>query len=132
MLRTMVVEDEFTSRRILSRMLAPLGTCDVATDGKEALEAFGAALQEGSPYDVMCLDITMPDMNGHDVLKRIREMEEAAGLGGLDRVKIIMTTASDDRANIMGAFRSECDAYLVKPIAADRLMSTLSALGLGV
>jgi len=132
MLRTMIVEDEFTSRKILSRMLAPLGPCDVAMDGKEALEAFSTALREGSPYDVMCLDIGMPDMNGHDVLKRIREMEEEAGLGGFDRVKIIMTTASDDRANIMGAFRSECDAYLIKPIEASRLLSTLSALGLGV
>jgi two-component system chemotaxis response regulator CheY len=101
-------------------------------DGKEALEAFGAALKDGTPYDLMCLDITMPDMNGHDVLKRIRDMEEAAGRGGLDRVKVIMTTASDDRKNIMGAFRSQCDAYLIKPIDRDRLMSTISSLGLGV
>jgi len=132
MLRTMIVEDEFTSRKILNAMLRPLGPCDVAADGQEALTAFGAALKEGERYDLMCLDITMPDMSGREVLKKIREMEEAAGVGGLDRVKVIMTTASDDRENIMGSFRSECDAYLVKPIELDRLMSTIGSLGLGL
>jgi len=132
MLRSIIVEDEFTSRKILNAMLGPLGPCDIAVNGHEALAAFGAALEAGEHYDLMCLDITMPDMSGREVLRSIREMEEAAGVGGLDRVKVIMTTASDDRETIMASFRSECDAYLIKPIAHDRLMSTIGTLGLGV
>jgi len=129
MLRTMIVEDEFTSRSILNAMLGPFGPCDVATDGKEAVDAFAAALKKGAHYDLLCLDIGMPDMDGHEVLKQIRALEKEAGVGGLDRAKVIMTTASDDRQNIMGAFRSECDAYLIKPIEYERLVATLGKLG---
>jgi two-component system, chemotaxis family, chemotaxis protein CheY len=130
MLHTLIVEDEFTSRKILNALLAPLGSCDAAANGSEALQAFADAMRRGTRYHLVCLDITMPGSDGHAVLKEIREMEQAAGLGGLDRVKVIMTTASRDRQNIMGAFRSECDAYLVKPIDKTALMSKLSELGL--
>ncbi|HTP28427.1 MAG TPA: response regulator [Anaeromyxobacteraceae bacterium] len=130
MLHTLIVEDEFTSRKILNAYLAPLGSCDTAMDGKEALQAFADALKRGTPYDLVCLDISLPTMDGHSVLKQIREAERAAGLGGLDRVKVIMTTASSDRHNIMHAFRSECDAYLIKPITKAGLVSKLSDLGL--
>jgi response regulator of citrate/malate metabolism len=64
------------------------------------------------------------------VLAAIRAMEKAAGLGGLDRVKVVMTTASKDRRNVMGAFRSERDGYLIKPISKAALMSNLTELGL--
>ena len=129
MLRTLIVEDEFTSRMILNTLLLRLGRCDVAVNGKEAIEAFAAALKEGTGYHLVCLDITMPGMDGHAVLKEIRQMERAAGLGSSQGVKVIMTTAHD-QGSIAGASRSKCDAFLLKPIAKTALMSKLSELGL--
>ena len=130
MLHTLIAEDELTSRKVLNALLAPLGTCDLATNGKEALEAFAAALKHGIHYDLVCLDITMPDMDGHAVLGAIREMERAKGLDETNRAKVIMTTASGDRESIAGAFRSKCDAYIIKPIGKSALMWKLSSLGL--
>jgi two-component system, chemotaxis family, chemotaxis protein CheY len=130
MLHTLIVEDEFTSRMILNTLLLPLGPCDVAWNGQEALEAFSAAMR-ADRYGLVCLDINMPgDRDGHAVLKAIREIERAAGVTPLNRVKVIMTTASRDPESITGAFRSECDAYLIKPIDRTTLRSKLLHLGL--
>ena len=130
MLRTLIVEDEFTSRKILQAYLRPFGLCDVAVNGDEAIEAFGAALHQGEGYHMVCLDIGMPGMDGHEVCARIRSIEEAIGLKGLDRTKVIMVSASSDRSDIRSAFRLECDAYLIKPIDRDKLFQQMQELEL--
>lgn len=130
MLRTLIVEDEFTSRKILQRHLTPFGLCDVAVTGEEALEAFVAARREGQAYHLICLDIGMPGMDGHQVCSEIRSIEESLGIGGLDRTKVIMTTGSSDPGDIRSAFRSECDAYLIKPIDREKLLEQLKDLEL--
>lgn len=129
-MRVLVVEDDFTSRRLLSLYLAPYGECDVAVDGHEALEAFRMALEEKQPYDVICLDIMMPNMDGHEALKRIRALEEEHGVLLGEGVKIIMTTALGDSKNIFKAFNEQCEAYLVKPIEQEKLAEELKKLGL--
>ena len=129
-MRTLIVEDDFTCRRLPQRLLLPYGECDVAVNGKEAIEAFRLATEKDRPYDLICLDIMMLEMNGHETLKAIREIEEADGIYGLNGVKVPMTTALDDPKNILGAFRSQCEAYLVKPIEKQRLVKELGNHGL--
>ncbi len=129
-MKALIVEDDLTSRILLQRILAPHGICDVATDGVEALKAFRLAWQEGAPYDLICLDIMMPNMDGQEVLREIRSFEKKKGIDGLSGVKIIMTTAASDSKNILGAFRKQCEAYLVKPILKAKLVSQIHALGL--
>ena len=130
MLRTLIVEDDFISRKILHALLAPFGLCDIAVNGPEALTAFTSAFASREPYHLICLDITMPGMDGHQVLAEIRTIEANLGIEGLDRTKVIMTTASADPKDVRSAFRSECDAYLVKPIQKPKLMEHLKELGL--
>ena len=129
-LRALVVDDEPISQKILKALLAPLGGCDVASNGKEALEIFAEAVKRRTPYRLVCLDITLPDVDGRAVLTKIRAIERAAGVNGPERAKVIMTTASEDRQDIVVSFRAECDAYLIKPIGKDALMWRLSSLGL--
>ena len=80
-MKTLIVEDEFTSRRLLQKILAAYGECDIAIHGKEALEAFRLARDEREPYDLICLDIMMPEMDGQETLKMIRKTEEEMGIG---------------------------------------------------
>jgi two-component system chemotaxis response regulator CheY len=130
-LQTLIVEDDFLSRKVLHHMLSPLGTADIAVNGAEAVEVFARALSSGEPYNLVCLDIHMPGgVDGHKVLEEIRSIENSAGLQGLDRARVVMTTSSADRRDILSAFRSECDAYLIKPIDRAKLMDQLEALGL--
>lgn len=125
-MKSLVVDDDFFSRRILQSIIAVYGECHIAIDGKEALFAFKQALAEESPYDVICLDIMMPGIDGQQVLKEIREMEEKKGILGCDGVKIIMTTALDDKDNIKQAFREQCEAYMIKPISKSKLVKILT------
>jgi two-component system chemotaxis response regulator CheY len=112
--------------------LSPYADCDIAVDGAEALEAFTIATKEGQPYDLILLDIMMPEMDGQTVLKEIRRTEEEFSIHGSSGVKIIMTTALDDRRNIIEAFKSQCEAYLIKPIDKARLLAEIQSLGLPV
>lgn len=129
-MKSLIVDDDFFSRRILQAMLSTYGECHVAVDGKEALFAFKQALAEESPYDVICLDIMMPEMNGQEVLKTIRQIEEDRNILGKDSVKIIMTTALDDSENIKSAFRAQCESYMIKPISKSKLLKILTDFGL--
>ena len=129
-MKVLVAEDDFVSRKILHQLLKAHGECDFAVDGKEAIEAFEAALASREPYDLICLDINMPQLSGLEVLKQIRELEERQGIGGLDGVKIVMTTAQDDPASVLGAFKAGCEAYVVKPLDLKKLLSTVLELGI--
>ena len=64
--KILVVEDDFASRQFLIRWLMEIGEVDVAISGTEALEAFSNALGARSPYDLVTLDIMMPDVAGAD------------------------------------------------------------------
>lgn len=129
-MKSLIVDDDFVSRRILQTILSGYGESHVAVDGKEALAAFEQSLAEKSPYDVICLDIMMPEMDGQEVLKRIRELEEENGIFGSDSSKIVMTTALDDSENIKKAFREQCESYLIKPINKAKLIKILISFGL--
>jgi len=129
-MKVLIAEDDPTSRKILQGFLTPLGECDVAENGRQAIEAFQKALAEERPYDLVCLDIMMPGMDGQSVLREIRRLEEEYEVTGLDGAKIIMTTALTDSKNIMEAFSEQCEAYLIKPIDKAKLMAQLEELGL--
>lgn len=129
-MRILVVEDDFVSRCLLCELLAPYGSCHVATDGKEALDAVRRALDAKEPYQLICLDIMMPNMNGQEALRQIRALESERGIMLGEGVKIIMTTALSDAKNILEAFNEQCEAYLVKPITRDTLTRQLQTLGL--
>ena len=129
-MKCLIVEDDFTARKLLQIYLSDYADCFVAVNGHEAVEAVRQAQEEGQPYDLICLDIMMPAMDGREALEAIRVVEKEYGIGGLDGAKVIMTTALDDSKNIMGAFRSGCEAYIVKPIRKAKLLEQMEELGL--
>ncbi len=129
-MRTLIVDDDFTSRFLMQELLVPYGVPHIAVNGREAVEATRAALTAGKSYDLICLDIMMPDMDGQAALKEIRRVEEKAGILSGDGAKVIMTTALHDGGNVRTAFREQCDGYLVKPIKKPKLLDTLRTFGL--
>jgi two-component system chemotaxis response regulator CheY len=131
LLRSLIVEDDFISRLLLQKFLAPLGESHVAVDGEEAVLAVTAALDAGQPYQLICLDIMMPKLDGQAVLRALREHEEKHGMPLGKGAKVIMTTCLKDAQNIMEAFRGQCDVYMVKPIARAKLLEELRKLDLG-
>lgn len=129
-MRVLVVEDDFISRRLLCRYLEAHGECDVAVNGNEALSAFRQALASGHHYDLICLDIMMPGMDGQETLKRLRQIERDSHISAADEVKVIMTSALEDQENVVAAFANSCQGYVVKPIEKRKFLETLQEIGL--
>lgn len=130
-MNVLIVDDDFENRTLLQEFLKPYGgVCHLAANGPEALIAVDGMLDRKTPYDLICLDVMMPDMGGHDVLKKIREMERQRGIGGSDAVKIIMVSALDDAKSIMKSLvRGAGDGYLTKPLDLVKMKKVLAGLG---
>lgn len=129
-MRILLVEDDLVSRLVMTGNLSKIGRCDVAADGVEAVEAVRLALEGGEPYDLICLDIMMPNMDGQQALKEIRALEAKSEISRDVRSKIIMTTALSDIKNVSRAYKNECDAYIAKPIKPKTLIDKVRELGL--
>lgn len=130
-MKILIVEDDFYCRKLMLACLAPLGECDAATNGAEAIAAFVAAQNEGNPYDLICLDIMMPEVDGIEALKKIRDIEERElWISRRHRCMIIMVTALEDMKTIMTSYHSLCDAYVMKPVEQQQLLEQVRLLGL--
>ncbi len=129
-MKMLVMEDEYVSRSVLMEILAPYGEVDPAENGKEALEKFQKSLESSERYDIIFLDIMVPEVSGQDVLRSIRAMEQQHDENALVTTKIVMTTALGDFNNVKTAFKQQCEAYLIKPLDRDKVVNTLQGLGL--
>ncbi len=128
MKRILVVEDDMVSRKFLSRVLKQYGECDLVVDGLEAIDAYLLALKEEKPYDLICLDIMMPKIDGVKVLKAIRDLETQRKTDPNEKTKIIMTTALGETEIVKTAFEYGCDAYASKPIDIEKLKEVLEKI----
>jgi len=129
-MKVLVVEDEFVNRLFLQKLLSKYGQCDIAGDGLEALDAFKSAWQDKSPYDLICMDIMMPNMDGREATKLIRELEQEMGLDPSKEVPIFMTTALDDVKIVMNILKEGATSYFIKPIEKKKLLEEIKKVGL--
>ncbi len=127
-MKSLVAEDDVTSRMILKKYLSTYGECDVVADGREAVQAVKEARKKRQRYDLVCLDLGMPVMDGQQALREIHTEEMAAG--ELRTTKIIITTGQTDMNSITNALIGKCSAYLMKPINPEKLRCELQELGL--
>ncbi len=129
-MRILIAEDDLVSRKFLFKFLSRYGECDLVVDGLEALDAFLMSIKENKPYDLVCLDIMMPKVDGVKVLKAIRDLETQKGILPEKRSKVIMTTALAETQFVQNAFEIGCDAYAAKPIDITKLTEVLQKLEL--
>lgn len=127
-MKSLVAEDDATSRKLLHTFLSRYGECDIATDGEEAVNAVRLAHQNRQNYDLICMDIRMPKMDGQVAIQEIRKLEAATGI--TKTARIIMTTADSNMDTFASALLGRCNAYMVKPIDITKLIKELKAFGL--
>lgn len=130
-MKSLIIDDELTSRELLSLILKPYGPVETASDGLEGLKAYNLALGR-EPYDLIMLDIMLPKMDGQQVLKSIRRIEQERGVVGPEQVRIVMISALGDFSNVSQAFASACTSYLTKPILPEKVRAELAKLGISV
>ena len=130
-MKCLIAEDDFISRRILTELLSPYGSCDIAVNGQEAIDSFRLAHESKRPYDVLFMDIMMPLVDGMEALLCIRALEKQMGIPPNLAVKVVMTTALDDPHTVIRSFnKCEADAFIVKPLSRQKLALELRALKL--
>ena len=130
-MRVLVVEDDPSIRDMVEKFLAPVASCDLAEDGYAGIIAVEQALDRGEPYDLVCLDLVMPNMDGWEALRRIRAMEQSRNL--FARVRVLILTARDSSANMRRFLTSSTsEGFLLKPFRKSELFEAIKALGLQV
>ena len=128
--KTLIVDDNSTNRLVLRKIMEKYGPADDAVDGVESIKMFKEAIESNEPYDLICMDIMMPKMDGQEALKHIREIETTMKIVPSEGVKVIMITALNDLKNVSTAYGELCDGYIVKPIDVVSLREELGKLDL--
>ncbi|TMA38537.1 MAG: response regulator [Deltaproteobacteria bacterium] len=122
-LRVLLAEDNAVNRKVAVRLLEKRGHTVVAVeDGGQALRAL-----DGERFDVVLMDVQMPEMNGFEATAAIRARERVEG-GHLPIVALTAHAMKGDRERCLDA---GMDAYVAKPVNAEELFATLERLGAG-
>lgn len=122
----LLVEDDMVSKKVLEKLLSKYGTCTFANHGEEALNDVVKNI-EGDYYDLICLDVMMPKLDGISVLNAIRKLETQHEVMPC---KIILITALDELEVVHDAFQQGADAYITKPIHVEKFHDVLIKFGL--
>ena len=129
-MKILIVDDEIVSRTKLSLIMKNFGACDAVDNGKDALALFRTAHHKEEPYNLIMLDVNMPDMNGIEVLAEIREFDQDFQLAEENRAKILMVTSNRDRDRIVESIKSGCNDYIGKPFDIGIIRERLAKLGI--
>lgn len=128
-MKILIVDDDVSTRHLLDAILVNFGTCDSAVDGQEAVELVSKAIEKKEIYDVIFLDIMMPELNGHEALLKIRELEDSNNIHIGNGSKIVMQTCLDDKDNILSSFREGCEFYIMKPFNSQKIIELMNKMG---
>lgn len=119
----LIVDDDANNCKLLKEALKGKAVCEIAFSGEEALTAF-KQVDHRKPFDAILLDIAMPEMDGMEVLKQVREFERSKGILLGDGVPVLMLTAFKQYA--MKSFGVGCDDFMVKPLDPKKLVEKLT------
>ncbi|MDY6862430.1 MAG: response regulator [Thermodesulfobacteriota bacterium] len=114
-MRILVTDDELVSRKKLQKILSSIGECEEVESGSDAITAFKKAWENKMPFDLITLDISMPEMGGIETLLKIRTAERGRGIPEENKVKIVMVTSAADKDTITSCIHAGCDDYILKP-----------------
>lgn len=120
-MRALIIDDSRAIRLILTRLLTELGfETDHAEDGQDGLEA----VERRGPFDLALVDWNMPEMNGYEFVKAVRQRPNCGDM------KLIMVTTETEMQRVVKALEAGADEYVMKPFTRDVLAEKLAILGI--
>ncbi|MCR5148066.1 MAG: response regulator [Eubacterium sp.] len=127
-MKVLIAEDDMASGKFLTKLLSKYGQVDLARDGIEAVDSFVKAASEDSKYDLVCLDIMMPKIDGYKALESIRNAERKLGIPRISRCKVVMISALDEGFDSSYA-SDDYDEYICKPIDIVKFDNIIRKMG---
>lgn len=121
----LIVDDDERFADLMAHRLKKHGKSVVTTNGEDALLHFEHFLKNKMPFSVVFMDIEMPNMTGHEVVKKMRTIEAESGITPPDEFKLVMITAHTDVKNVSTSFfQGGADAFIPKQ-SVDKLDAEL-------
>lgn len=125
-MRFLIIDDDEAVHMYLTQLLSPYARCEAVFNGSDAIEKYKQAHEEKDPYDTVFMDILMPEMDGHEVTQKLRDLEKELKVDGPDEFKLVMITSLKDTKNVSQAFfKGYASCYIVKPFNKVQVMSEL-------
>ena len=122
-MRALIVDDVEMNRDLLVIFLEGRASTVLAGSGEEAISLVEDALRTDCYFDLICMDIGLPGISGHEALKSIRELEAAHGNA---RATVFMVTGSSSPDDMLDALVvGGCDDYLTKPLMRQNFLALL-------
>lgn len=123
-MKLLVVDDMSTMRKIIKNMLGQIGFKNIteAESGKKALEIVESAHKLGAPFEFILSDWNMPELNGLDFLKVLKESQAHKN------IPFLMITAEAEQENVMMAVKAGIDNYIVKPFSPQILKEKIEKI----
>lgn len=128
-MKTLIVEDESTSLKIVTAIMKPYGEVVTTKDGEDAFVLFSDALTSGQKFDLICLDLHLEETDGNQFLYAVRELEEQNGIVGSEGVKVIIVTSSHEAQDAYDSFSAGCNAFINKPVSKEEFLTQLNRIG---
>ena len=129
-MKILIVEDQLSIQEELRFILEAYGSIDTADNGKQGLECFQRALASQAAYDLVLLDVQMPEMDGQTALKEMRQAETTRFSADPFLTRkfafIIMVTSLEDPKHFLEAYlQGKCNGYITKPVHPEDLLGKL-------
>ena len=123
-MKTIVIDDMMTMRKIITKMLKQIGFTNVseADDGATAWPMIQQAQESGEPFEFIVSDWNMPKMSGLDLLIKIRETE------GIKDTPFLMVTAEAEQSNVVKVVQAGVSNFVVKPFKPDTLKEKIEKI----
>jgi len=125
--RILIVDDEEIGKTLMEDIFSKYGSSISVSSGTDALNVYQKGIEKGKPFNLVLLDISLKDISGVDVLKKIKKID--AGHTGQKSI-VIMVTAHSERDIVIGCIKSGCRAYFIKPLKQDAVDKKMAELGI--
>jgi len=129
-MKVLVVDDELVSRKKMEKIMTAFGQCVAVENGADALKAVEEGIGKGEPFDLITLDVSMPEMDGTEVMYEIRVIEEQKNIPKENRSKVLMVTGQSDKDTVITCVQAGCDGYVVKPFDSAIMAEKIKQIGI--
>lgn len=125
-MRSLVIDDEPIARLQLRLLLESRGPVDEAPDAIAGLQRIRDAIADNDPFDLVCIDLSMPGPSGIDAIKMVKDVDQKLRRG--KHTNVVVVTASDDQKDMRAALQQHVDGYLLKPVTPGQIVETIDPL----